>query len=308
MVAELEVVSNAIHGDGAAAVAVLDRVTKKYGAVTALDGLSLELRRGEIVALLGPNGAGKSTAIRQLLGLSTPTAGTVRVFGRDPREPAARQRVGVMLQVASVPQTLKVREHIELFRSYYAAPLSAEAVIKIAQLEGIEDRQFRQLSGGQKQRLLFGLAICGDPDLVFLDEPTVGMDIEARRGLWTQIRSLAALGKTVLMTTHYLEEADALAHRIIVVNKGKVVSEGTPAEIRGRASVRMIKCYTRLSAAEIWSLASVVGVEETAGRMTITAGNAELVVRELLGRDLELNGLEVIAPGLEDAFLALTAS
>ncbi len=309
MVAEVET-STAVkpHRDGGTAVAVLKGVTKKYGSVTALDGLSLELRAGEIVALLGPNGAGKSTAIRQLLGLSTPNAGTVRVFGRDPREPSARQRVGVMLQIGSIPQTLKVREHIELFRSYYTAPLSTEAVVKIAQLEGIEDRLFRQLSGGQKQRLLFGIAICGNPDLVFLDEPTVGMDIEARRGLWTQIRSIAALGKTVLMTTHYLEEADALAHRIIVVDKGKVVSEGTPAEIRGRATVRQIKCYTTLPVQELWTIASVVGVEESAGRTIVTAGNAELVVRELLARDLALSGLEVIAPGLEDAFLALTGS
>jgi ABC-2 type transport system ATP-binding protein len=289
-------------------VAEMREVAKRYGAVTALDGLSLRLRAGEIVALLGPNGAGKSSAVRLMLGLASPTTGTVRVLGRDPREAVARERIGAMLQVASLPKALKVREHVELFRSYYPRPLSVAEVVGIAQLEGIEERRFEQLSGGQRQRLLFGLAICGDPDLVFLDEPTVGMDIEARRGLWEQVRGLAARGKTVLLTTHYLEEADALASRIVVMNKGRVVSEGTPSEIRGRGAVRLIRCVTRLAAQELWSLASVVGVEEVAGRTTVTAGNAELVVREMLRRDEGLSGLEVVTPGLEEAFLALTAS
>jgi ABC-2 type transport system ATP-binding protein len=289
-----------------APVAVLSGVTKRYGAVTALDELSLELRPGEIVALLGPNGAGKSTAVRLLLGLASAHGGTVRVFGRDPREAVARERIGAMLQVGSVPKTIKVREHIELFRSYYPHPLTTAEVVRIAQLEGIEDRLFRQLSGGQKQRLLFGLALCGNPNLVILDEPTVGMDIEARRGLWAQIRLLAAQGKTVLMTTHYLEEADALASRIVVMNKGRVVSEGTPTEIRGRSAVRQIRCSTSLAAAELWKLVSVVGVEEASGRTVVTAGNAEMVLREMLCRDAGLSGLEVVAPGLEEAFLALT--
>jgi len=304
MVAEREVTP--VRTEAMAPVAVLAGVTKRYGAVTALDGLSLELRPGEIVALLGPNGAGKSTAVRLLLGLSSVTSGTVRVFGRDPRETSARERIGAMLQVGSVPRALKVREHLALFRSYYPAPLSLAEVVRIAQLEGIEDRLFDQLSGGQKQRLLFGLAICGDPDLVFLDEPTVGMDIEARRGLWTQIRALAARGKTVLMTTHYLEEADALASRIVVMRKGKVVSEGTPDEIRGKSAVRQIKCVTSLTADELWALASVVGVEVIGSRTVVAAGNAELVVREMLSRDAGLSGLEVLSPGLEEAFLALT--
>ncbi len=234
-------------------VAVLHNVTKIYGSILALDNLSLTLRPGEIVALLGPNGAGKSTAVRLLLGLSTPTSGSARIFGSDPRTATTRTRVGAMLQVASVPKTLKVREHIDLFRSYYPAPLPYAEIIRIAQLEGIEDRLFNDLSGGQRQRLLFGLALCGDPEIVFFDEPTVGMDIEARRGLWEQIRALAARGKTVLLTTHYLEEADALAHRIIVINNGKIVSEGTPAEIKSRTASRNIRCTTTLSTAQIWA-------------------------------------------------------
>jgi ABC-2 type transport system ATP-binding protein len=211
-----------------------------------------------------------------------------------------------MLQVASVPKTLKVKEHIDLFRSYFPAPLSFREVVRVAQLEGIEDRLFEKLSGGQKQRLLFGLAVCGNPEIVFLDEPTVGMDIEARRGLWTQIRSLAAQGKTVLLTTHYLEEADALAHRIVVINRGKVVSEGTPQEVKGRFASRKIKCVTTMSTAQLWDLPGVLDVEQVGNHMCITAANAEGVLRGMLACDAQLSELEVVSPGLEDAFLALT--
>ena len=293
-------------GNRAEPVAVLDNVTKKYGAIVALDGLSLTLRRGEIVALLGPNGAGKSTAVRLLLGLSKPSSGTARIFGGDPRVASTRARLGAMLQVASVPKTLRVREHIDLFRSYYPQPLPFAEIVRIAQLEGIEDRLFQELSGGQRQRLLFGLAMCGDPEIVFLDEPTVGLDIEARRGLWEQIRSLAARGKTVLLTTHYLEEADALAHRIIVINKGKVVSEGTPSEIKSRTASRRIRCRTRLSVTQLWELCGVVKVEQAGGTTCVTVGHAESVLRRMLELDSELSDLEVVSPGLEDAFLALT--
>src|SRR5271170_7534226 len=213
-------------------IATLTNITKRYRATVALDGLSLALHPGEIVALLGPNGAGKSTAIKILLGLVAPTTGIARVFGSNPREATTRTRVGAMLQVARISDSLRVREHVDLFRSYYPNSLPTAEITRIAQLHGIEDRAFGQLSGGQKQRVLFALAICGNPDLIFLDEPTVGMDIEARRALWQQIRSLSAHGKTVLLTTHYIEEADALAHRVIVINKGRVVLSGTPTEIK----------------------------------------------------------------------------
>ena len=290
------------------AIASLTDVTKRYGATTALDGLNLALRPGEVVALLGPNGAGKSTAVRLLLGLIAPTAGTARVFGGDPQTPATRLRVGAMLQVARIPETLRVREHLDLFRSYYPNPLSMAEVVRIAQLEGIEDKMFSALSGGQKQRVLFGLAMCGDPDLVFLDEPTVGMDIEARRGLWQQIRTLANRGKTVLLTTHYLEEADALAHRIVVLNKGKIVSEGTPAEIKSVSAGRKIRCRTRLTAEFLRTLPGVTSVEQSIDDVVVMTPRAEDVVREMLLRDETLSDLEIASPALEDAFLALTTS
>jgi ABC-2 type transport system ATP-binding protein len=290
------------------AIASLTDVTKRYGATTALDGLNLALRPGEVVALLGPNGAGKSTAVRLLLGLIAPTAGTARVFGGDPRTPATRLRVGAMLQVARIPETLRVREHLDLFRSYYPNPLSMAEVVRIAQLEGVEDKMFSALSGGQKQRVLFGLAMCGDPDLVFLDEPTVGMDIEARRGLWQQIRTLANRGKTVLLTTHYLEEADALAHRIVVLNKGKIVSEGTPAEIKSVSAGRKIRCRTRLTAEFLRTLPGVTSVEQSIDDVVVMTPRVEDVVREMLLRDETLSNLEIASPALEDAFLALTTS
>ena len=288
-------------------VASLTGVIKRYGSATALDGLSFSLGSGEVVALLGPNGAGKSTAVRLMLGLAAPTSGTVRIFGGDPRDAMARTRVGAMLQVARMVETLRVREHLDLFRSYYPRPLAIAEIVQFAQLEGIENKLFGELSGGQKQRVLFALALCGDPDLIFLDEPTVGMDIEARRGLWQQIRRLKARGKTVLLTTHYLEEADALADRVVVINKGRVVSEGTPAEIKQLSGGRRIRCQTALSVAALEAIEGVTRVELAGeGVVTMTAHNAEAVVREMLLRDAALSGLEIASPALEDAFLALT--
>src|SRR5579872_5628057 len=228
-------------------VATLTGVTKKYGAVTALQDVSLNVRKGELLAVLGPNGAGKTTAIRLLLGLSTPAAGQVTVFGQNPRHVATRRRVGTMLQISKVPETLKVKEHIDLFSSYYPRPLSRKEVLSAAGLEGFENRLFGKLSGGERQRVLFALALCGDPELLFLDEPTVGLDVEARREFWNVIGARVAAGTTVLLTTHNLEEADALADRIVVVDRGSVIAAGSPAEIKSRTAGRRIHCVTALS-------------------------------------------------------------
>jgi ABC-2 type transport system ATP-binding protein len=299
-------------------VASLNNITKQYkNGVTALDHLSLDLRRGEIIALLGPNGAGKSTAVKLMMGLSAPTSGTVGIFGADPRNPHTRLRTGVMLQVGRVPEMLRVREHINIFRGYYPNPMPYADLVKAAALEGIEDRFFGQLSGGQKQRVLFAIALAGDPDLVFLDEPTVGLDIESRRTMWAEIRSLSARGKTVLLTTHYLEEADALAHRIIVINKGKVISEGTPEEVKsmggsgGRSSttksVKIIRCTTTLNADHLQAMPGVIAVLSVGSLTEITTERPEVTLREMLALDQSLSALEVESPALEDAFLALTS-
>jgi ABC-2 type transport system ATP-binding protein len=300
-------------------VASLTHITKRYAnGVLALDDLSLTLRRGEIVALLGPNGAGKSTAVKLMMGLSTPTSGSVRIFGADPRETSTRLRTGVMLQVGRAPEMLRVREHVNIFRGYYPNPMPYTDLVKAAGLDGIEERMFGQLSGGQKQRTLFALALAGDPDLIFLDEPTVGLDIEARRGMWAQIRSLAARGKTVLLTTHYLEEADALAHRIVVINKGRVVCEGTPAEVKslGAAtagnpssrSLKIIRCVTSLATTTLLAMPGVTTAEATTTITTITSSQPEATLREILALDQSLHSLEVASPALEDAFLALTSN
>jgi ABC-2 type transport system ATP-binding protein len=185
--------------------------------------------------------------------------------------------------------------------------LPAAEVIRIARLEGIADQMFGKLSGGQKQRALFGLALCGNPDLIFLDEPTAGMDIESRRALWDQVRALSAAGKTVLLTTHYLEEADMLAHRIVVINRGRLLCEGTSAEIKHRVSGRRIRCITQLDPDFLATLPSVVDVQPDREAVVILAEQPEKVVREMLLRDETLHGLEVSAAGLEDAFLALTS-
>ncbi len=279
-------------------IAELRGVTKKYGDVAALRDVDLQIRRGELLALLGPNGAGKTTAVKLLLGLTKPTSGSIDIIPRD--------RIGAMLQVAKVPETLRVREHIDLFSSYYPSPMPIKDVIAAAGLAGFENRQFGELSGGQKQRTLFALAICGRPDLLFLDEPTVGLDTEARRVFWDHIRSFVEAGGSVLLTTHYLEEADALADRILVINRGRIIAEGTPGEIKARSAAKKIRCATRLSEAELRSISGVSGVSRNHRGFEILTSTPESVIRDLLTRDASVSGLEISSSSLEEAFLAIT--
>ena len=215
--------------------AELRGVTKCYGAVTALDDVTLALEPGKVTALLGPNGAGKTTAVRLMLGLTRPTAGSARLFGADPTDIEARRRTGVMLQIAKVPETLRVREHIDLFRSYYRDPMPLDAVLAAAGLGALAERKYGELSGGQQQRVQFALAICGNPELLFLDEPTVGLDVITRRAFWQEVRRLSKDGRGILLTTHYLEEADALADRVVVLHEGKILADGTPATLKAMA-------------------------------------------------------------------------
>jgi len=289
-------------------VATLSSVTKKYGEVTALRDVSLNVRQGELLAVLGPNGAGKTTAIRLLLGLSAPASGKVAVFGQDPRNVSTRRRVGAMLQVSKVPETLKVREHIDLFCSYYPKPLSQKAILSAAGLEGLENRLFGKLSGGEKQRVLFALAICGDPELVFLDEPTVGLDVNTRYLIWNQIRRLIQDGRTVVLTTHYLEEVDALADRVIVLNHGTVVAEGSPSEIKARTAQRKIRCSTRIPLEQVWAIPAVSDVLARDTRIEILTSQVEPVLRELFSRDPNLSSLDISTSSLEEAFLRIISS
>ena len=229
-------------------VACLDGAVKRYGRLTALDGVDLRLKPAELLALLGPNGAGKTTAIGLLLGLIRADAGTVELFGMDPQRIEARRRIGVMLQNAELPPTLRVGELLRLTMSYYPAP---RALMETAELAGVSDllkRPYAKLSGGQQRRVQFALALCGRPELLFLDEPTVGLDIEARQKLWVAIRQLLADGCSVLLTTHYLEEAEALADRVCVMSHGRMVHEGTVDALRARVALKRIRCLSALSA------------------------------------------------------------
>ena len=287
-------------------VASLEGVNKNYGSVKALRSVDFRVRAGELVALLGPNGAGKTTAVKLLLGLLQPNSGRVRVFGGDPTNPENRMRTGAMLQVGRVPETLRVREHIDLFSAYYQKPMALAEVIAAAGLEKLQDRKFGDLSGGQKQRVLFALSICGDPDMLFLDEPTVGLDVESRRMLWDEIRRMVGRGKTVLLTTHYLQEADALADRVAVINQGEIVAQGTPAEIKAKTAGKRIRCITSLSLNILRRIPGVSDVKEDREAVELHVIEAESVLRELLSMDAGLSALEVTSAGLEEAFLALT--
>jgi len=293
------------HANGRV-VASLENVSKNYGRVRALRNVNFAVGAGQVVALLGPNGAGKTTAVKLLLGLLEPNSGKSRVFGGDPTNPQNRLRTGAMLQVGRVPETLRVREHIDLFSTYYPKPMPLEEVLAATGLEKLRDRKFGDLSGGERQRTLFALAICGDPDLLFLDEPTVGLDVEARRLLWEEIRRLVDRGKSVLLTTHYLQEADALADRIVVINQGNIITEGTPAEIKAQACGKRIRCITALSVASLLAIPGVTDVRQDREAVEMQVSDAEPVVRMLLARDPSLAGLEITSAGLEEAFLALT--
>ncbi len=287
-------------------IARLDGAVKRYGPLTALDGADLCLQRGELLALLGPNGAGKTTAIGLLLGLIRADAGTVELFGQDPQRIEARRRIGVMLQNAELPATLRVGELLRLTASYYPAPRTLAETAELAGVSDLLKRPYAKLSGGQQRRVQFALALCGRPELLFLDEPTVGMDIEARQKLWVAIRQLLAEGCSVLLTTHYLEEAEALADRVCVMSRGRMIHEGTVEALRARVALKRIRCLSVLPLDTVRGWPEVSQVHRDGERLHITAAEAEVVVRRLLAADLHLRELEVHRAGLAEAFTELT--
>ena len=295
----------AIPGGGAV-LARLAGVHKRYGKVQALRGVDLELRGGELLALLGPNGAGKTTAIALLLGLLRADGGTVELFGADPQDIAARRNIGVMLQDASLPPTLKVGELLRLTASYYPAP---RGVVESAELAGVADllqRPYAKLSGGQQRRVQFALALCGRPRLLFLDEPTVGMDLQARQKLWSAIRALVADGCAVVLTTHYLEEAEALATRVCVMAHGRIISQGSVDALRARVALKRVRCSSRLDVASVAAWPEVVEARMDGDRLWMSTAHAEALLRRLLAADDQLGALEVQAAGLAEAFTELT--
>lgn len=281
-------------------------VTKRYGDVRALDGIDLDVAAGEVVAVLGPNGAGKTTLINVMLGLTRPTSGTVRCFGGDPARFDARSRVGVMLQESGVPAALRVHEVVGLFQRYYPYTLPLGELLERADLTSKRDAAVSTLSGGQRQRLYFALAIAGDPDLVFLDEPTVALDVSARRAFWEQVEGFAELGKAVLFSTHYLDEADAVARRVVVVDHGRVIAEGTPHEIKRLVADTTVRFHADVALERLRALPQVQRAEVEEGFVVIATNEPEALLRGLFDDGVTVRDLRVTDTDLEAAFVHLT--
>jgi ABC-2 type transport system ATP-binding protein len=297
-------------------VIVATGIRKQYGKVQAVAGIDLTVTAGEVVAVLGPNGAGKTTTIELLLGLRRPSAGQVRVFGQRPDAPEVRGRVGAMLQDADAPESLTVAELVGLVGRYYPYSLPVDEVLSRAGLERRGGARVGELSGGQRQRLSFALAVVGDPDLLFLDEPTVALDVEARRAFWEQVRGFAALGKTILFSTHYLAEADSIAGRVVVIHQGRVLSDGPPAAIKALVAAKTVRLATDLPLAEVQVIdgvehaeldpngpvATPVGLE----RLVVQSSAPERLLSELVSKGAALQDLTVVDTDLEAAFVRLT--
>ena len=291
---------------------LVEHVTRRFGAVTALDDVSLHVDAGEIVGLLGPNGAGKTTLLSLLAGLRTPDEGTVELFGRNPRDPAARTSLGTTPQETGLPETLKVREVVDFVAGHFTDPMPRGEVLARFGLTHLAERQTGALSGGQKRRLAVGLSLVGRPRLVLLDEPTTGLDVEARHVLWQALRDYHADGATVIVTSHYLEEIEALAERVVVVGDGRVLADDTLARVLDLVAVRRVSLTVGAGAAD--ALSSLPGVQDvadvatTAGgtRVTLVTSDADAAVRALVERAVPFTDLEVRGASLEEAFLALT--
>ena len=289
-------------------VVELHRVRKDYGGSRALNDVDLRIEAGEVVAVLGPNGAGKTTAISLMLGIRKPTSGDVRLFGRSPTDPAARSRCGVMLQESGVPDLLTVKDLLRLFSSYYPRHLPIGDVIRKAGLEGKADSRFGTLSGGQQQRLYYALAICGDPEVLFLDEPTVGLDVAGRRAFMADLKQWVAAGRTVVLTTHYLEEADQLARRIVLIDRGSVIADATPAVIKSRVAGKKVMLRFRSAPpSRLFDSLPANSVQVDGDTARILSAEPVAVVREMMRRaGDEVVDIDVVGADLEEAFVHLT--
>jgi len=287
-------------------VARLEGASKRYGGVLALDRVDLQVRHGEVLAVLGPNGAGKTTAISLLLGLLRADTGSATLFGMAPQALAPRRRIGAMLQTAAVPETLTVGEMVDLFRGYYPRPRTVADIVDLAGVGDFLNKRYGKLSGGQQRRAQFALAIAGNPEILFVDEPTTGLDIEARETMWKTIRTLVREGCAIVLTTHYLEEAEALADRVSMLARGRIVAEGSVQQMRARVAQRQIRCVSMLKPEAIARWPQVRSATRNGERLEIVTEAAEDVVRELLAQDAALSELEVRRAGLAEAFVEIT--
>jgi ABC-2 type transport system ATP-binding protein len=289
-----------------AAAVRLDGVTRDFGSVHAVRGIDLEIQPGEMVAFLGPNGAGKTTTIDMILGLTRPSSGTVEVFGMEPRKAIARGLVAAVMQSGGLLKDLTVRETVRYTASLFAGTLPADEVLETAGITAIADRKVAKCSGGEQQRLRFAMALLSDPALLLLDEPTTGMDVEGRRSFWAAIRKDARQGRAVLFATHYLEEADQYADRIVLISNGLVVADGTGSEIKALATGRVVRANLRdPDTSALSALGGVDSVEVRGEQVYVHAKDSDAVARYLLN-ETGARDLEIIARGLEDAFLSLT--
>lgn len=279
-------------------------VTHRYGAVTALYDVSLDIHPGELVGLLGPNGAGKSTLINLLTGLRAPSSGTVELFGGDPRQAANRQHIGVTPQDTGLPASLRVGEVVDYVAAHFNNPLPSQELLEKFGLEDLRRRQTGGLSGGQRRRLAVALAFVGRPKLVFLDEPTTGLDVEGRHSLWEAIRAFHLDGGTVVLTSHYLEEIEALAHRVMVVSGGRVLADDTVEAIRDRVGVQKVSYLGEAPT----GLPGVLDVQRDGDRTQLLTADADQLVRDLVGHGTAFTSLAIDKASLEDAFLTLTAA
>jgi len=290
----------------------LQQLTKTFaspvGPVQAVRGIDLEIARGSTVALLGPNGAGKSTTIEMIIGLAKQDAGSVTVFDQSPSAAVDRGAIGAMLQTGAVLGDLSVRELLDMMGSLFPAPLGVDEALELAAIADIADRRTTKLSGGQTQRVRFAVALVSNPDLLILDEPTVAMDVTARQSFWATIRSLNTQGKTVIFATHYLEEADANADRIVLMARGAIVADGTPSEIRATTGSRVIRVtIDEASAEQLEALDGVHSVTGHAGAWQLQCSDSDAAVRALLAAFPVARNLEITSAGLEQAFMDLTA-
>jgi ABC-2 type transport system ATP-binding protein len=279
---------------------------KRYGKITALDGFDLTVNRGQLLALLGPNGAGKSTAISILLGLQTPDEGSAELFGHAPQEIEGRRRIGVMMQEVALPAVMRPHELLAQVASYYPTPYDVDAVLTRLSLLGIANRPYGKLSGGQKRQVQFALAIVGRPELLFLDEPSVGLDVQAREALWRVVRELLHEGCSIVLTTHYLEEAEALADRVAVMARGRLITTGSVEEIRAHVTRKQVRCLSKLKAEAVRGWAEVLQLDMDRDRLQITTRNAEALLMRLFREDPDLTDIEVKRAGLAEAFIELT--
>ncbi len=287
----------------------LHDLAKSYGPIEAVRGIDVSVASGETVALLGPNGAGKSTTIDMLLGLTRPDRGTVAVFGATPQAAVSRGAVGAMLQTGALIRDLSVKELIGMVASLYPKPLGVDETIELTRIGDISDQRTQKLSGGQTQRVRFALALVTNPDLLVLDEPTVAMDVESRHAFWATMRESASRGKTVLFATHYLEEADDFADRVVLMAAGVVVADGPPTEIKGMVGTRTIRATLRAaSSEELASLPGVTRVERRGEAIVLACSDSDAAIRALLQRFPEARDIEITGAGLEEAFLELTAA